>query len=119
MIIMSLVIVVLGYTLVEHAFSEFLFPDHHLSERLYAAASIPWATFDILIVVLTAGIVLGWLAAYYTAAKGRTSDGKASGLRLAFYSLISREFYVADVYTWLTQTVLSLSRRLNGLLRWV
>ena len=119
MIIMSLLIVVLGYTLVEHAFSEFLFPDRHLSERLYAAASIPWATFDILIAVLTLGIVFGWLAAYYAAEKGGSNDGRASGTRLAFYSLVSREFYVADIYTWLTQTVLGLSRRLNGLLRWV
>ncbi|MEW5790213.1 MAG: NADH-quinone oxidoreductase subunit L [Pseudomonadota bacterium] len=119
MIILSLTIVVAGYTLIEHAFSQFLFPDQLLSERLYAAASIPWATFDVLIAVLTAAIVLGWLATYYTAARGGARDGDVSPLKLAVYSLISRELYVADVYARLTESVLALSKRLNVWARWV
>lgn len=119
MIILSLTIVVAGYTLIEHAFSQFLFPDQGLSERIYAAASIPRATFDILITILTATIVLGWLATYYTAAKGGTGDGDVSPLKLAVYSLVSREFYVADVYSKLTESVLGLSKRLNVWARWV
>jgi len=119
MIILSLVVVVAGYTVIAHAFDLFLYPDRSMSERIYAAASIPLATFEIMVVVLTVAIVVGWLAAYYTSASGGRGDGRPSALRLAFYSLISREFYVADVYTWLTQAVLGLSQRLNVWARWV
>jgi len=119
MIILSLVVVVAGYTVIAHAFDLFLYPDRSMSERLYAAASIPLATFEIMVAVLTVAIVVGWLSAYYTSASGGRGDGRPSTLRLVFYSLISREFYVADVYTWLTQAVLGLSRRLNVWARWV
>ncbi len=119
MIILSLIIVVAGYTLIEHGFDLFLYPDRAMSERIYAAASIPLATFEVLVVILTAAIVMGWLVTYYAAANGRARKGGISALRLAFYSLISREFYVADVYAWLTQAVLGLSRRLNVWSRWV
>jgi len=119
MIILSLVVVVAGYTVIAHAFDLFLYPDRALSERIYAAASIPLATFEIMVAILTLAVVVGWLAAYYTSASGGRGDGRPSALRLAFYSLISREFYVADVYTWLTQAVLGLSQRLNVWARWV
>ncbi len=119
MIILSLVVVVAGYTVIEHAFDLFLYPDRTLSERIYAAASIPLATFEILVAILTVAIVVGWLAVYYTNANGGRGDGRPSALRLAFYSLISRELYVTDVYAWLTEAVLGLSQRLNVWLRWM
>ena len=119
MIILSLIIVVAGYTFIEHAFGQFLYPDRDLSHRIYAAASIPLATFDILVAVVTGAIVLGWMAAYYTAANQGRTDGPGSAIRLAFYSLISREFYVSDVYAWLNDLILRFSRRLNVWLRWV
>lgn len=118
MIILSLIVVVVGYTVIEHAFGLFLYPDRALSERIYAAASIPLVTFESLVAILTVAIVVGWLAAYYTNAKGGREDDHPSALRLAFYSLISRELYVADVYAWLTQAVLGLSQRLNVWSRW-
>ena len=118
MIILSLVVVVAGYTVVGHTFDLFLYPDRAFSEQIFTAASIPLGTFEVLIAILTAAIVLGWLAAYYTTANGDHREGRISSARLAFYSLISREFYVADMYTWLTQAVLSLSRRLNVWSRW-
>lgn len=119
MIILSLIIVVVGYTLIEHTFGQFLYPDRDLSQRLYAAASIPLATFDILVAVVTGAIVLGWMAAYYTTANREPANRGGSAIRLAIYSLISREFYVSDVYAWLTDLVLRFSRRLNVWLRWV
>lgn len=119
MIILSLVIVVAGYTWIGHAFDVFLYPDRDFSDRLYAAASIPLGTFEVLAAILTAAVVGGWLATYYATANGGARSGPASPLRLALYSLLSREFYVADVYAWLTQAVLALSRRLNVWFRWV
>ncbi len=119
MIILSLVIVVAGYTWIGHAFDVFLYPDRGFSDRLYAAASIPLGTFEVLAAILTVAVVGGWLATYYATANGGARSGPASPLRLALYSLLSREFYVADVYAWLTQAVLALSRRINVWLRWV
>jgi NADH-quinone oxidoreductase subunit L len=119
MIILSLVVVVAGYTWIGHAFDVFLYPDRVFSDRLYAAASIPLATFEVLAALLTVAVVAGWVATYYATANGGVGGSAASPLRLALYSLLSREFYVADVYAWLTQSVLSLSRRLNVWMRWV
>jgi NADH-quinone oxidoreductase subunit L len=119
MIILSLIVVVAGYTVVGHAFELFLYPDRAFSDRIYAAASIPIGTFEVLVALLTVAVVVGWLATYYASANGRSRGGEVSGLRLAFYSLISRELYVADVYAWLTQAALGLSKRLNVWLRWV
>ncbi|MDA8364521.1 MAG: proton-conducting transporter membrane subunit [Gammaproteobacteria bacterium] len=119
MVILSLVVVVAGYTLIAHAFDLFLYPDRALSARIFAAASIPLTTFEILVGILTLSIVSGWLATYYTNDKGDKRNDNPSELRLAFYSLVSREFYVADVYAWMNQVVLHLSRRLNVWARWV
>ncbi len=119
MIILSLVIVVAGYTWIGHAFDVFLYPDRAFGDRIYAAASIPLGTFEVLVGLLTVAVVAGWLATYYTNANGGRRGGAASGLRLALYSLLSREFYVADLYAWLAQGVLRLSQRLNVWFRWV
>jgi len=118
LIILSLIIVVAGYTVIGHAFELFLYPDRVLSAQIYAAASIPISIFEILIGILTLAVVLGWLAAYYNSVSAGRTESRASTLRLMFYSLISREFYVADVYTWLTQAMLGLSQRLNVWSRW-
>ncbi len=119
MIILSLLIVVAGYTWIGHAFELFLYPDREFSNRIYAAASIPLGIFEVLATLLTAAVVGGWLATYYATANGGLRGSQASSVRLAFYSLLSREFYVADVYAWLAQAVLNASRRLNVWLRWV
>ena len=118
LIIVSLIIVVAGYTLIGHSFDLFLYPDRELSARIFAAATIPLGTFEILVGVLTGAIMLGWLATYYQRAAGKNSERRPSAVRLALYSLISREFYIMDLYTWLTGTVLNLSRRLNVWMGW-
>jgi NADH-quinone oxidoreductase subunit L len=119
MIILSLIIVVAGYTLIEHTFDLFMYPDRAIREQIYAAASIPLATFEPLVAILTAAIVVGWLATYYATANGKVRSAEPSPARLALYSLVSREFYVADVYAWLSQAVLGLSKRMNIWSRWV
>lgn len=119
MIILSLTIVVAGYTLLEHTFDLFLYPDRALSAAIFQAASIPITTFEVLVTVITVAMVLGWLATFYSDAQGVRRGGPASGLRLAMYSLISREFYVSDIAALATQSVLSASKRLNLLARWL
>ena len=118
LIIVSLTIVVVGYTLIEHNFDLFLYPDREMSERIYAAASIPLPIFGGLVTLVTLAIVVGWLAVYYTTANRDPLDGRADSPRLMLYSLFSREFYVADLYTRLTESALAASRRLNLWSRW-
>jgi NADH-quinone oxidoreductase subunit L len=40
-------------------------------------------------------------------------------LWLGFYAMISREFYVIDLYTWISRRMEALAVRLNVWLRWV
>ncbi|HQT25796.1 MAG TPA: NADH-quinone oxidoreductase subunit L [Burkholderiales bacterium] len=119
MIILSLIIVVAGYTLIEHTFDLFMYPDRAIRESIYAAASIPLSTFDPLVAILTVALVVGWLATYYAAANGRTRSPDPSPARLALYSLISREFYAADLYALFAQAVLTISRNMNVWSRWL
>lgn len=119
MIVLSLIVVVAGYNLIEHAFDLYMYPDRMIRERIYEAASIPLPTFDVLVAILTVTIVVGWLATYYAAATDRPRSAEPSPARLALYSLVSREFYAADVYALLAQTVLALSRSMNVWSRWL
>ena len=119
MIILSLTIVVAGYTLMEHTFDLFLYPDRAMSAAIFEAASIPVTTFEILVTVITIAAVLGWIAMFYGNALGGRRGSPASGVRLALYSLISREFYVSDVSALATQALLAASKRLNLWARWL
>jgi NADH-quinone oxidoreductase subunit L len=119
LIILSLAVVVAGYTLIEHTFDLFLYPDRAMRDGLYVAASIPLGMFDVLIGMLTVAIVTGWVATYYAHAQPDAGARRVARVKLIFYSLISREFYIADVYAKLGGMVLGLSKRLNVWLRWV
>lgn len=119
LIIFSLLIVVAGYTLIGHAFDRFLYPDRALSQALFVAASIPVGTFEVLVGLVTLAVVVGWLSAYHATASGRQRGRASSAPWLAFYALLSRELYVADVYGWLSGALVALSYRLNLWLRWV
>lgn len=119
MIILSLAIVVVGYTLIEHGFGLFLYPDSVMRNGLYAAASVPLTVFAVMMAILTLAIVIGWLATWSSQTFYELRPGRLARARLMLYSLVSREFYVADVHGRMTQLVLAASRRLNLLLRWV
>lgn len=116
--ILSFTIVVLGYTLISHAFDLFLYPDPAFRQMIYAAADIDLARFEILVAFVTLVIVLGWLLVYYAERNGKRRRKRAGQLWLHFYALISRELYVADVYARLTRALLTTARRLNVWLRW-
>ena len=73
-----------------------------------------------LVGVLTVVIVAGWVRAYR--AERDTLAGRvrpAPPLWRDFYALVSREFYVADVYAGLARAFLAVSARLNLWLRWL
>ncbi|MBT8430516.1 MAG: NADH-quinone oxidoreductase subunit L [Gammaproteobacteria bacterium] len=118
LIVFSFTIVVIGYTLISHAFDIFLYPDPDFGTRLYKAAGIDFSWFVILVVFASAAIVLGWLRAYYTE-RGQAGRWRAtSHWWRNFYSLVWREFHILDIYTGLTRSVLAASARVNVWLRW-
>lgn len=118
LVIVSFSVVVLGYTLIGHAFDVFLYPDEIFRSQIYAAAGIDVIWFDALVVLITVIIVAGWMHTYYSERNGRRKQS-LTPLWLGFYALISREFYVSDLYTWLSRRLEFLAMRLNVWLRWV
>ena len=112
-------VVVLGYVLIAHAFDLFLYPDEVFRARIYEAAGIDVLWFDALVVLVTAVIVAGWLRTYYNERnRGRKNKG-SKPLWLGFYALISREFYINDLYVLFSRKLEALATRLNVWLRWV
>ena len=117
--VFSLTLVVLGYTFISHAFDLFLYPDAQFRARIYAAADITQSEFYILVSVLTAVIVFGWMLAYRAASYDNEGRKQPKRRWLDFYALISRELYIADVYALLGRGLIGLSARLNLYLRWI
>ena len=87
--------------------------------RIYAAAGITQSEFYILVGVLTAIIVFGWMLAYRAASYDDEGRKQPKRRWLDFYALISRELYIADVYALLGRGLIGLSARLNLYLRWI
>jgi len=116
--ILSFTVVIIGYIFISHAFDVYLYPDAAFRDQLYAAASIEKIRFDIIVAFITLAIVISWLYAYYSERNEKYSGDKKGRLWISFYALISREFYMTDLYTRLTRTILSTSNRLNVWLRW-
>ena len=118
LIVFSFIVVVIGYTLISHAFDVFLYPDPEFGTKLYQAAGIDFSWFVILVAFASAVIVLGWLRAYYTE---RSQNGRwrtPGHWWRNFYALVWREFHILDIYTGLTRGVLAASARVNVWLRW-
>jgi NADH-quinone oxidoreductase subunit L len=118
-VIVSFAIVVLGYTLISHGFDLFLYPDESFRASIYSAAAIDVVWFDALVVLITAIIVAGWLRTYYGERSGRAGDRFLRPLWVAFYALVSREFYVSDLYTWISRRMEVLAVKLNVWMKWV
>jgi len=118
LIVISFTVVVVGYTLISHAFDVFLYPDPEFGTLLYQAAGIDYSWFVFLVVFASAAIVLGWLRAYYTERGQRSRWRSPSNWWRNFYALVWREFHILDIYTGLTHGVLAASARLNVWLRW-
>lgn len=117
-IVFSFAIVVLGYALISHVFDLFLYPDPQFRSQIYAAANFDVFWFDVLVALVTVLIVLGWMVAYYSERNGKPGAAPPSRLWLSFYALVSREFYLSDVYAWATRAILRGAARLNVWLRW-
>jgi NADH-quinone oxidoreductase subunit L len=121
LVFLSFLIVVVGYTLIGHAFEGFLYPNTALSDAAYTAAGVNLIAFDLLIILLTLILVGGWLVTFY--AQSLDLQGRPgtlwNSIYLSLYTLFSREFYVADLHTLLSRTVLAGARRVNVWLRWV
>jgi NADH-quinone oxidoreductase subunit L len=119
LVLSSFVVVVIGYTLIAHAFELFLYPDDRFRDLIHAASNFNVVWFDILIVLTTIVIVSGWLITYYSQQNGKRPGRRPGRAWLSIYALISREFYLADIYVWFARTLMRISENLNIWLRWV
>jgi NADH-quinone oxidoreductase subunit L len=121
LILLSFVVIVVGYTLLGHVVERFLYPDSALSGALYAAAGIDLVVFDLLVIVLTLILAGTWILTLY--ADRIRFDGHPGSKRHRFYvglyALLSRELYVADIYAWCARVLVDAARRVNLGLRWL
>jgi len=118
LVLVSFIVVVVGYTLISHAFDIFLYKDPEFASQLFRAAGIDIFWFDTLVIVTTIIVVLGWVRAYRVEKLGSLIDQKPSHWWMNFYSLISREFYMIDFYSGLHRRLLAASARVNVWFRW-
>jgi NADH-quinone oxidoreductase subunit L len=117
--VFSFTIVVMGYVLISHVFDLFLYPDPAFRIQIYNAAAIDALSFNIIVGLVTAIIVLGWVLTYYAEQNGnRHIKHRLGRLWLMFYSLVAHEFYLNDIYTRLTRLLMATAARLNVWLRW-
>ena len=118
LIIVSFTVVVIGYTLISHAFTQFLYPEPGFTDALYAAAHIDLTWFDTLVVLVALVIGLGWLSAYFADRANTRRQRPGDRMWMSFYALLMREFHVADLLVALTTRLLAASLRINSWLRW-
>jgi NADH-quinone oxidoreductase subunit L len=117
LVLSSFTVIVIGYTLISHVFELFLYPDARFRDLIHNASDFNVVWFDILIALTAVIIVFGWLITYYSEQNGRGSK-QPGRFWLSFYALISREFYLADIYAWLTRMLMRTADGLNVWLRW-
>ncbi len=118
--VFSFAIVIVGYTLISHAFDLFLYPDASFRRGLFAAADIGAVRFDALVGLVTVSIVAGWVFTYYSEqGRGRRREVRAGRWWSTLYALGSREFFLTDLYTRLARALEAAATRLNVWLRWV
>ncbi|MCF8016473.1 MAG: NADH-quinone oxidoreductase subunit L, partial [Chromatiaceae bacterium] len=118
-VILSFGLVIMTYVLVGHAFDALLYPDPAFREALYAAASVNFTSFLLVLMLLIALIAGGWLMVFRSTAERQPLNRRWRGVYLNLYALMSREFYIADLYSRAGETILAASKRVNTLLRWV
>ncbi|MCF7985284.1 MAG: NADH-quinone oxidoreductase subunit L [Thiohalocapsa sp.] len=118
-VVLSFGLVIMTYVLVGHAFDAMLYPDPAFREALYAAASINVTYFVVQIFVLVLLIAAGWLLIFRSEAAKEPLTRRYRGLYLGIYALMSREFYIADLYSRIGESLMAGSKRLNALMRWL
>lgn len=121
MVFLSFIIIVIGYTVIGHAFERYLYPDAALSDAIYAAAAIHPVAFNLMAALVSLILVGAWVVTFY--AQSLDLQGREGSLRnllyVNLYSLFSREFYVADLYAGLSGRIVAASKRVNVWMRWV
>ncbi|MEY6433883.1 proton-conducting transporter membrane subunit [Thioalkalicoccus limnaeus] len=118
-VILSFALVILTYVLVGHTIDTLLYPDPAFREALYEAASLPGPVFVALMLVLATLIAMGWLLVFWSAARQEPLTRRFRHAYLSLYVLMSREFYIGDLYRRLADGLIVRSQRLNALLRWL
>ncbi len=119
LILFSFTVVVVGYTLIAHAFDLFLYPDPAFRAQIHSAAGIDLAYFTPFAALIAAVIVFGWGLTYYSEQRRAQGGHKPRrSLHQRLYGAISRELYVAELYALVADGLIRGAQRLNVILRW-
>jgi len=121
-IVLSFTAVVVFYTLISHAFAEFLYPKG-FQAQLYEAARIEASTLAVLIAVaavvaLAAVAVSGWAGLRDRNPERQSRANLQRQWRATGYGVLMRELYLAELYVASNRGLLAVSARLNTWLRW-
>lgn len=101
--ILSLLVFLLGYVVIGHGLTNFLYPHHELVDKIYEK-SFSNNIFLYLEMVLIALIIFaGWIFIYYA------SKEKFLSFNLSIYTHLSRELYLNEVYDLTKEFILKLS----------
>ena len=117
-ILVSFTVLIIGYTVISHAFDLFLYPDEEFRKQIYTTATIDVIWFELLLILTSLVIVAGWILTYYSEQNRLGDKQRFNQWWLSFYALVSREFYLMDLYSWFARSLLKLAARINVLLRW-
>ncbi len=115
--LLSFSIVILGYVFIGDFFEKFLFGDNY--SLLYKAASFNPIIFYSIVILLMAAVITAWTFIYrnITDNELEKANRKVSNAYLSFYALLSREFYILDIYRKITSTVESISAGINSVFK--
>ncbi|MFC0081526.1 proton-conducting transporter membrane subunit [Aciditerrimonas ferrireducens] len=118
-ILVSFVLVVIGYTLVTHVFGSFLEPGA-ASTRLYRAASLGFVPTGALVAVLALLFAAGWALAVLVGTERLWSWllARWHAAAMAGYALLTRELYLNDLAGRVADAMVHLSRWLNLVTWW-
>lgn len=118
LVLLSFVVVVVGYSVVANAFDSMLYPDETFRKQIYKAAAIDPVYFNLVAALVTAVFVGGWLLAYFAERKRIDVRDWHRQVRRKFHGVISHEFYVGDIYSAVARWLVLGAERTNTLLRW-
>ena len=92
-VVLSMVVIMLGYAFLGHSLQNFLYPSKDLVDRIYEVAfgSVPVFVAEIMLIGLI--ILIGWVFLYYVVRE------KHLPFHLTIYTYLSRELYVPDLYS--------------------
>jgi NADH-quinone oxidoreductase subunit L len=114
LMLLALLLIIFIYLWVAKTFTHFLYPEPGEAHQYFVVAALPDPLFNVLVLVITALIVLGW-AHLYTNVRGQRGllPEWVTALRPQFYVLFMNRLYVDQLYARAGQAIIRFAQRLD------